>query len=446
MKKLILLWVISMSHAYSQSSILQSYIDEGLESNLALKQQNLEIEKSVKAISIAKANLFPKIAFAPTYTMAAGGRSIEFPIGDLLNPVYNSLNKLTQSNEFQNLENQNILFAPNNFHETKFTFQLPLFNSDIKYNILLQKDLVQTEEAKKKMLQYELKYSIETAYYQYLLSLEALKIYRQSEGFLKDFLDFNQRLVNNDLALKDVIYSTRYEIDKLNGETSEAEKNSKTAKAYFNFLINKPLERPIEVDSSMFIILPSSSSLDELKNISLNSRPELFQLNAGQNANKTLLLMQEKNAKLPSFFIGGSSGFQGYGYKFNNQAFAVGQVGLTWDLFHGYEKKYKIEQTKIQTEILTTKEEEVKNQILMQVTQAYFDYRASLEKLNSAQSGLHNTVALQGILEKRYKNKDALYIEVLRVQNDHLLAELNASLAKFNVWLKKAHLDKVSAR
>jgi hypothetical protein len=44
--------------------------------------------------------------------------------------------------------------------------------------------------------------------------------------------------------------------------------------------------------------------------------------------------MQEKNAKLPSFYFGGSTGFQGYGYNFKGQAYAIGQLGMKWDIFH----------------------------------------------------------------------------------------------------------------
>jgi hypothetical protein len=114
---------------------------------------------------------------------------------------------LTQSNNFLAIENEKIQFAPNNFHETKFTFELPLFNPNIKYNILLQKDLVKTEEAKKELLKYELKNANETAYYQYIQSLEVVNIYEDYGELLNVLLGFNRRLVANDLTLKDVIYS-----------------------------------------------------------------------------------------------------------------------------------------------------------------------------------------------------------------------------------------------
>src|SRR6218665_4199541 len=130
MKKLTLylLFLISSGNTIAQSKILQDYVEAGLESNLSLKQQNLELEKAIKSIDIAKSNLFPRIAFAPNYTLAAGGRKLDFPVGDLLNPVYKTLNQLTSSSNFPSIENVSQQLAPNNFHETKVTFQYPIFN------------------------------------------------------------------------------------------------------------------------------------------------------------------------------------------------------------------------------------------------------------------------------------------------------------------------------
>lgn len=446
MKRFFLLAVFCIFLTETNAQILDAYIEEGLASNFALKQQKLEIEKSIKAIDIARANIFPKITFAPNYTLAAGGRSIEFPIGDLLNPVYGTLNQLTQSENFPMVENQDVQFAPNNFHETKVTFELPLFNPAIKYNIMVQRDLVQTEEAKRKLLEYELKYNIEAAYYQYLQSLEALDIYKNSRVFLNQYLDFNQRLVKNQLALKDVIYSSEYEINKLDGDLANAQKNIEKAKAYFNFLINKPFDSPVEVDSLLLKKLPFAKEIGVLQSAALQNRPEFSQLKAGMNVNKTVLTLQEKSAKLPSLYFGGSTGFQGYGYTFNNQAYAIGQIGLNWDIFHGNEKKHKIQQTEIQGKILDVKYQEAEQQIKMQVAQAYIDYGASLKALKASEAALQNTASLLEIVEKKYKNADAIYIELIKAQNDNLIAAQKTSLAKFDIWLKKSVLDKVSAQ
>ena len=446
MKKLILyffLWQITTS-IYAQSKILDEYITNGIENNLSLKQEKLELDKALKSIEIAKTSLFPRITFAPTYTLAAGGRRLQFPIGDLLNPVYNTLNKLTQSSSFPQVENVDELLAPNNFHDTKISLQYPIFNSDIKYNIALQKELLQTEFAKKKTLEFEIKHSIEIAYFQYLQAVEAIKIYEQSRGLLQQVDQLNRKLVDNKIALKDVLLTSEYEVTKLDQQIIVAHKNKDLAKAYFNFLLNKDLVEEIVIDSSLTKTLPIFPNLAILNENALAYRPEINQINSGLKVNDANILLQQKNAKLPQVSVGGNMGFQGFGYTFANQAYALAQFGISWDLYHGYEKKHKVQQSKISKSILELKKEELKKQILLQVNQNYRELQVSVSNYHSTKGGIEKTHKIVEIVNSRYKNGNAIFVEVSKAQNDDLISKLSESLAKYDVWVKFANLKKVS--
>jgi len=89
----ILLLFASFMHA-TPSTTLDQYIRQGLENNLALRQQKFSLEKSLEALKEAKGMFFPSISLQGSYSHAGGGRTIEFPVGDLLNPVHGSLNDL----------------------------------------------------------------------------------------------------------------------------------------------------------------------------------------------------------------------------------------------------------------------------------------------------------------------------------------------------------------
>ena len=118
------------SHA---QSILDGYVQEGLQSNLALRQESLEVKRVAESLVQARALFYPRLTFNPTYSLAAGGRRLQFPIGDLLNPVYGTLNKLTGAERFPtNLENVDELLAPTNFHDTPVSVQYAIFNYDIQ--------------------------------------------------------------------------------------------------------------------------------------------------------------------------------------------------------------------------------------------------------------------------------------------------------------------------
>jgi outer membrane protein len=444
MKRIFLLISMSWGASFGQSPILDKYIALGVESNLALKQQNLEVEKALKAIEIAKTQYFPLVNFAPSYSVAFGGRRIEIPIGDLLNPVYSTLNTLTGSTAFPQIENASEQLAPMNFHDTKIEVKLPLFNSDLKYNVLLQKNLLQSEEAKRKFLQFELIAAIEAAYYQHLQAVEAAAIFDEAEALAKKYLTLNTKLLEHEEALKDAVLTAEYELSKVQQQKSEAEKNVRVSRAYFNFLLNRGLDEGVEIDSVGFSALPVLLPQDAYTAQAHRNRPELEQLQTALNAQHTLVQMQEKNALLPNFYFGMNTGFQGFGYTFQRQAYMVGQVGMNWTLFHGGEKKLKIQQAKIGARVWTSKIEEVKKQIEMQVYRSYYEALESQKILDNKQKDITRTSTVHALVESRYKNGGALPIEVTKAQNDLQITRLAYSLEKLNSWLKYAELKKAS--
>ncbi|WP_229599560.1 TolC family protein [Runella rosea] len=439
------LLLMSIGIQAQHSAILEEYVQEGLKNNLALKQENLEIQKVLENIQQAKALFYPRVTFAPTYSLAAGGRRLQFPVGDLLNPVYSTLNKLTQTSVFPQIDNVDELLAPNNFHDTKITVQYSIYNPEVQYNYLIQKTLLTAQEAKKKVYENELRYTIEGAYYQYLQASEAIKIFGNAQKTLNELVRLNQKLVNNNVLTKDAVIGAEYEISKLNQQLAVATKNRETAKAYFNFLLNRELSAGVLIDSTNLIPAAAYESLDKLSETALQNRQELNQLDQSILASKTAITLHEKAAKRPSVFIGGNTGFQGFGYTFNQQAYGVAQLGLTWDLFKGYERKSKIQGAKIQTELLKTKKLEVEKQIELQVTQAFLELQATRENLKLVQDGVNKATQYFSVIDSRYRNNNVLYIEWIKAQNEVVTAQLQQSLARFDVLIKQSLLNKVTA-
>ncbi|AUD07508.1 TolC family protein [Spirosoma pollinicola] len=438
---------VAAQPAPTSSPILDSYVRDGLANNLALKQESLEISRVTESLNQAKSLFYPRVAFNPTYSLAAGGRRLDFPVGDLLNPAYKALNQLTGSDKFPtNIENVNQLLAPNNFHDTKISVNYAIFNTDIQYNYLIQKQVLSSQEARRRVVENELRYNITTAYYQYLQTLDAVHIFENSHSILSSLARLNEKLVSNNIATKETVTSARYEISKVDQQLAVAQKNRETARAYFNFLLNRDLVAPVEVDSLLTKILPESKeNLPDLQQTALRGRQELAQVTSSLGAAQTAVKLAEANAKIPNVYLGANTGFQGFGYTFQNQAYLVAQVGLQWDLFRGYEKRSKIQQAKIQTNALQTRYQEVQRQIQLQVLQAYFDLDAATESLAATQSGMLNADQTFRVIDSKYRNGQSLLIEFLRYQNDRLTAQLQHSLARMDVLVKRAALDRAVA-
>ena len=131
----LLIAVLAFNHtpAYSQAA-LDGYISEGLTNNLTLQQKDISLRQAEQSLRIARSYFLPTVSLLGDYTHGNGGRSIQLPIGDLLNPVYASLNDLTQRDDFPQIENVEQTFFPQNFYDARVRTSLPIVNTDLHVN------------------------------------------------------------------------------------------------------------------------------------------------------------------------------------------------------------------------------------------------------------------------------------------------------------------------
>ncbi len=434
----------------SGSAILEKYIKEGLSGNLLLKQEQLEVSKALQSLRQAKALFYPQVTFAPTYSVAFGGRRLAFPVGDMLNPAYAALNELTGSDRFPtDIRNVNELLAPHNFQDTKVSFQYSIYNPEIKYNYLIQNSLLSAAEARSDVVAAEIRYAVAEAYYGYLMALKIQEIYKASRATLAELVRLNSRLADNNVVTKDAVLAAEYELSSADRQGVEADKNVNTARAYFNFLLNRELEEEIVADTligSSPFVLQGQNDLQQLIGLSLSGRPELKQLDYVILAAKQGRQLQEKAAALPSLFIGGNTGFQGYGYRFKDQEYLIAQLGLRWDLFKGYERKARISQAQIQEDMLRIRQTEAGRRIALEVTQAYYALKASGEGLKVAGASADKARAYYSVVDSRYRNRNVLLLEYLKAANDWQTARIQQVLARYEFLTRLAHLERVTGR
>jgi outer membrane protein len=445
--RLLLIGICLYSAAQGQSPILESYIQTGLAGNLALQQKEMDIRKSMEAVQQAKALFFPTLSFNANYTLANGGRRIELPIGDLLNPVYSTLNQITQTTAFPQIENTSIQFLPNNFQETKVKFAYPLFNSDLRFNRQIQELLLQSQSAQKAAYEQELRFQITDAYLQYLKTLEAEKIWTNTLEVLRELKRFNESLVKNNVATKDIISTAEYELLKAEHELVTVKNDQNTIRAYFNFLINKDLQSEINADPSLLQKNYPSYQLDLLTQSALSNRQEFKALRAGISATETAVKLNEAHQKLPTAYIGGEAGFQGFGYQFFNgqQAYVLAQVGVQYDLYNGGLNKSKSQMARIEAAQLSQQFTESQQKIALEVTQNWNQFLSAQDQLRTAQAGLNAAESTFKIIQNKYKAGQVLLLEFLDAQNRVTNAQLQLALAKADAVSKEAALKKAAS-
>lgn len=426
----------------SGQTVIEKYVRQALDSNLALKQKNFDLRKSVLDLSRAKALFYPQVNLGSQYTVSNGGRTSELPIGDLLNGVYSTLNQITASNKFPQVNNQTINFLPNDFHDTKIEMVLPIINTDLKYNKQIKEETIHSNEQEIQVYKRELVKAIRLAYYQYLQADKAIRIYENAMTTVTENLRLNEKLVKNNVATKEVIARAKTQVSQVETSLTEAINNQKNAMAYFNFLLNQPLETPIQLDSNLL------NHFKDKLTVSLDiptKREELLQLQSAKKIYQTNLKMNEA-AGIPKLNAAYDIGFQGSGFRFNDKQFyQLGVLQLQLNLFKGYDNRYKIKQAQIDIDAIQNKYNDVEKQLHLQVTTAYNTYLSAWAALKSTSNEMESTREVYQLTDKRYKAGQALLIELTDALSQMTNAEIKNSIAQLTVLNKEAELERVTA-
>jgi outer membrane protein len=427
-------------------AILDQYIATALSNNLALQQQVFSYEKSVAALQEARGLFMPSIALDARYSRAGGGRKIEIPVGDFVNPIHEALNYLLQQNVFPtNVEVEPIPFLREREQETKLRAVQPLFQPAIYYNYKIKEDLRNIEKANRDAYMRQVVSEVKTAYFNYFKTLEILDLLERTQDLLDENLRVSEKLVASGKATREVIYRAQADLSFLETQKAEAHKNQDLAAAYFNFLLNRPPVEEIQSAGIDSFPSPAIPDLTESEQQALQNREELKQLDLGITASRQGVKLQ-KSAFLPNIFAVVDYGFQGEKYRFAREDdFWMASAILQWNLFNGFQDKARIQQARLEQKKLEIRRIELEEQIRLQVREAYHNLVVAVKNLQSTRDRLLSEKKSFNIVNKKYQQGAALQIEYLDARNNYISADIQRIVALYDYYIRRAEFEKIIA-
>ena len=435
-------WIIFLllAQAASAQEKLAGYIQVGLQNNESIKQQQFYLDRSLYALKEARSLFLPSIGLNASYTLADGGRAVDLPIGDLLNGAYATLNHLTASNKFPQVQNQSIALNPNNFYNLNLHTTFPIINAELTYNRKIKSQQIDLQATEVNIYKRELAKEIKLAYFNYLQAFEAAKIYENALKLVQENARINTALFNNQKINRTAVIRSNNEVTKVSAQINTANQQLNNAKAYFNFLLNRPLDTDIEMD-----IISNVPGNEIMHDTSVGKREELQKLNTAKEINKNLIGLANsyRKPKLNSFLDLGSQGFD---FNVNSKApyYFVG-LSLEWNIFSPWKYKYKAKQVESDQQALESQTSYVQQQLALQVRLAMNSFSASVTNYTAAVSQVKAADKYYQDVLRLYKEGLALFIELLDAQNQLVLAQLQANINLYDTWKKQAEIERATA-
>jgi len=423
---------------------LDNYIAEALKNNIVLQQKNVSLEKAQYALKSAKSLFLPTVAFSGTWSTADGGRNIPLPLGDLLNPVYSTLNQLTATNNFPLLENQSINFLPKNYYDAKVRTTIPILNSDLINNRKISEQQMVLQGFEVAIYKRELVKDVKTAYYNFLNAQQAVAVYQSGSELAKEGLRVNEKLLEAGKGLPAYVLRSKSEVENAEAQVTSARQQLANANMYFNFLLNREQAEVIETVFDEKQALTQTESL--LTQLDLNSgREELKALDQMISINQSVEKMNRQFAvpKLGAFVDLGS---QSEGLNFNgNTRYYMFGFQLDIPIFSGNRNNIKIKQANLDLQNARLNADLTTKQLNLAVKTAQNNLRAAYQNYKSSLKQLEAASSYQRLIEKGYRAGTNTFIETVDARNQFTSAKLLANINRFKVLSAFADVERETA-
>lgn len=417
---------------------LESYISQGLRSNVVLKQKQITARQAEYGLAIAERLFLPSADLLADYTSGHGGRNISLPMGDLLNPVFRSLNELTGSDAFPEVQNVSETFFPDNFYDARVRLSVPILNTDLIGNRKIQKHAVTLKELELAQYKRELVYRIKATYYQHASAAAMVTI---REGTLKVIgknLTATRSLVQNGSALPSSL--ARMMSEKAAAETNliNARHEEKAVRRYFNFLINREPEAAIEEDVSAAAFPPEPDTLS----VATGNREELTELKTLHQIHQSAL-QQSQLSWLPKVSGFLDLGSQASDWNYNSQSrYYLAGVRLSFPLYHGSQIKLTTGQQRLECEKTALEYDNSREALAIAAKNARELLKASYETLKASQAQQRSAQSYFALIEKGYAAGVNSLVEFIDAQNQLTASEIRLTICSFEVLIAKAKAER----
>jgi len=436
--------------------VTDALVAEALESNLGLTAVQAGVDQRLAALDMARARFLPTLDLQLRYSRADGGREIELPVGDLLNPAYSSLNALLaaagQPAPFTPIANQKFSFLREREQDSVLRLSQPLY--DARIGAARRQAAYGYDAARYGLDAYrqQLERDVRQAYYRWLASRDAVGILAATLELAKENERVNGSLFRNGKVTRDLVL--RAEADRLQVQQNldRTRATESLALRYVNLLCNAPLTRELEAASVTDEDLPrlaariprpagAAAAALQLEDAALERRAELRQLEAGVAAAGE----SERIAKAafkPQVALAVDAGTQGGEWDYSDEdPYVMASVIVRFSLFSGGADRASVRAARARGAELEAGRALAEQQIRMQVHEAVTDLEVAEASLATANRRADAAAAAFEIVAKKRDLGQVSPAEYLDAQRALTEARLNGNVTRFDALAALAQVE-----
>ncbi len=393
--------------------------------NRQLKLSDLYLQQSKLEILEAKDRLLPEISIAGEAKLNS-----KFFIYD--NGLFSSP---------QNVPVENYGYA------VGYNLNFNLFNGGKeRRNIQIKQEEKTRKQYEVEIQKHSVKYNVAITYfnlYKYLHFSDFISAEISAE---KKQLSLIESLHKNGVVLKSDVLRISVKLSQLELSLSDINKKINIAIQRLNILMGRDYETALNIPYQGYFEIETikDSNYDDYVAIALNESPEYKMVNSDIKLNE-INIKQIKATILPKVSLYSNYNYtypQISFYPYSNDLWAFGQTGIKvqFSIDNLYKSKHSIARAQLVNNQAKEKANIQKDEISIQVKEAYLQQQQTLESLETAKKNIIKTSETVRVIRNSYLNQESLLTDLLEAENTLLEAKFDLTNAQANFKLSHIQL------
>lgn len=437
--------------------VLAALVAEAEQANLALAGSRAAVAARLAALDQARARFLPAIDLSLRYSRAEGGREIDIPVGDLLNPVYAALNSLLaaggQPAPFAPIENQSIPFLREREQQTTLSLVQPIYDPRLAAAARAAGAEYDAAREGDSALRSRVRRDVQQAYLRWLGAAETRAILDAAIETAEENRRVNESLYRTGRITRDGVLRAEADLLELEQQRLAVEGAERNARRYVNLLRDAPLEAPLPVarvgDADVtrlrdrLVAATGAVTRGEaaLQEAAVERRAELRQIDAGLDA-QAAAEDAARAAFKPQLAFALDAGMQddrlGLG---DDERFVLASVVLRFNLFRGGADRAALREARSRTDELRAARLLAERQIRLEVLGALEDFRVAQASLATAAKREEAAEGAYRIVRRKRDLGQIPQIEFLDARRELTRAQISRNLSRLDALAALAALE-----
>jgi outer membrane protein TolC len=416
---------------------LAAVVAEALRNNLGIAQESLAVERAEAGLREARGGFFPALSLESRYSEQSGTLNL----GDLVNPAYAALNRLTGTNQFPTDLDVTLPMR----HESRVRLTQPLFDASILARHAQARHGRDGQRHQYGAAARRLAAEAQSAFLEVGAARSARRTWEATLALVTESERVAQRLVDAGNATPDQVLRARADRSDVEQRLDEARQNEDAAARAFNRILRRPLDSPVEELPDSLLRFEITLSEEQSVARALLRREELAQADAGIHAAKAGVRLASSSL-IPSLGLAVDYGFQGSDLSFRgDDDFAVASLVLSWRFSLGGSDRARVSAARADAERVRLARAELEDLVRLDVRQAYDAAVVARDAIATAEARLAAARRSFELVRRRYEEGLATQVEFLDARTAFTSAELNRVATAYRYAIRYVDLERAAA-